>query len=454
MRQSLEVKDICEAIWDIEQEFGLLDITINDLKMWQLIRMHIFLKIAIKKGVYSQPHTTKYGIKDKLKGLPSRIKSSLFYNPFLSRKNVDILILDHPKKQKVDDEYIDVYTKYFIDDLQKNGADFEVIEMPHMHEHVSKDEQFRRHTDAMNLLMSLIRPFIKVRLNNEVKTLLQNATTKIKTQLNIEIDLISECMLFAKRFSAQRIFIKKLLKKKSPKQMYVVVGYAYANWIQVAKELGIETIEFQHGVISRYNIGYSFPYSKKGTVDTFADKLYIWKDFWREMSVYPINNNAIIMYPFHFAMLEQEKYREIKKNEKEITIISQGTITEELAKMILKNINNLEGYTLNYKLHPGEFDRWEICTPLVEVSKYPNVTMIKNEIPLYNLFAASKYVIGVYSAALFEAMDFGCEILLADLPGIEHMEVMIERELMYKIKDNSIVQALNNTQKNMKVASI
>lgn len=447
MREPVDVKDICEVIWALEQEFGLFDITINDLKVWELIRMHIFLKIVISKGVYSQPHTTKYGIKDKLKGLPSQIKSSLFYNPFLSRKNVDILILDHPKKQKVDDEFIDVYTKYFIDDLQKNGADFEVIEMPHMHEHVSKDESFRSHMDTVNILASLIRPFIKVRIDDRSAILLQNTSKKLKKQLDIDIDLISECMLFAKRFSAQRIFIKKLLKKKSPKQMYVVVGYAYANWIQVAKELGIETIEFQHGVISRYNIGYSFPYSKKGTVDTFADKLYIWKDFWREMSVYPINNNAIIVYPFHFAMLEQEKYREIKKNEKEITIISQGTITEELAKIILKNINNLEGYTLNYKLHPGEFDRWEICTPLVEVSKHSNVTMIKNEIPLYHLFAVSKYVIGVYSAALFEAMDFGCEILLADLQGIEHMEVMIERELMHKIKDDSIVQALNNTKK-------
>ena len=448
MSQSIEVKDICEEIWALEKEFNLLDITINDLKIWQLIRMHIFMKINMKKGIFTQAHTTKYGMKDKLMGLPSQVKSFIFYNPFFGKKQLDILILDHPKKQKVEGEYIDVYTKYFIDDLQKDNTNFEVIEMPHMHKHISKPEVFRKHSDAVNLLASLVRPFIEISVEKEVEQVLQSASEKLNAQLGLNIDLLSECLFFTKRYASQRIFIQKVLQRKLPKQMFVVVGYGYANWIQVAKELGIETIEFQHGLLSPYNLGYNFPNSKKGTVDTFADKLYIWKDFWRDMSHYPITDDSIIVYPFHFSILEQEKYGSITKNEKNITVISQGTITEKLAKMVLQNMDYLKGYNINYKLHPGEFDRWKNYSPLLKLSKYPNVTMIKDEIPLYQLFASSQYVIGVYSVALFEAMDFGCKVLVADIAGAELVKPMIDSGIFIKIVDRDIDKAIKKSDIN------
>ena len=55
---------------------------------------------------------------------------------------------------------------------------------------------------------------------------------------------------------------------------------------------------------------------------------------------------------------------------------------------------------------------------------------------LYDLLARSEYVIGVYSTALYEALSFKCKVVLANLPGVEYLEDLIDNGYV-KLAKNS-----------------
>ncbi len=57
--------------------------------------------------------------------------------------------------------------------------------------------------------------------------------------------------------------------------------------IKAAKDMGVETVEIQHGVISKYHLGCSYP-NTNSQLDYFPDKLLCWGDFWCNVANYPI----------------------------------------------------------------------------------------------------------------------------------------------------------------------
>ncbi|MFW6008570.1 MAG: hypothetical protein ACOCP8_04815, partial [archaeon] len=115
---------------------------------------------------------------------------------------------------------------------------------------------------------------------------------------------------------------------------------------------------------------------------------------------------------------------EIRKNDKQIVIISQGSIGDKLAKVIFHNWDILKDFEILYKLHPGEFDKWKDYPYLKKLNNRNNIEIYKDA-DLYELLAESRYQIGVYSTAIYEGIAFKCKTLLANLPGIEYMEDLI-----------------------------
>src|SRR5690606_8728382 len=86
---------------------------------------------------------------------------------------------------------------------------------------------------------------------------------------SLEVEVFNEfgvkCELTKLFESKTKLFIiyykiyHKVFKKVRPKSLYIVVAYYYAPIIKAAKDLGIKVYEVQHGIITKYHLGYSFP---------------------------------------------------------------------------------------------------------------------------------------------------------------------------------------------------
>ncbi len=423
------IKELTNYFWELEEKLDLVNFNIDNTKPYLLIRQPLFIDVAVKLGLFNSPPHKRLSKKEKfLKGF-NLLFNSMFHNTFIESYKADILIHPHERVKKIDGEYVDIYTHYFEKELIEKNVNFIELEKPFLGKHYKIKTKYRIYEDFLILLRYLIKIFIKVKFSKKQLEKIKEIEKFLKKDLNVEIDLVDKIKDAIKTFKADYVLYKIILKKINPQKVYLVVSYGKQALIKACKDLNIEVIEFQHGTIFSYHMGYNFPYLIKNnniiTPEYFPDKILIWSEFWKKVTFIPIPEEKIEIFPFLFLNRYKDKYKHLKKDAKNLIVISQGTITDEIASKIIDNWDYFKNFNILYKLHPGEYEKWQNSKNLLKLSKYGNVNILKDE-DLYKLFSISKYVVGVYSTAIFEALEFNCEIILLNVSGIEYMEDFIK----------------------------
>jgi len=379
--------------------------------------------LSIQSGALQDPHChiNDVGILKKLYWL---LKTVFSHNYFTLSKS-DVVVFSHPRVTSVDGECIDIYTKFFIDDLLKDGVKLTELESPNYGFHKKRKYKFSHHNDWIILFSNLYAKTINVKMSDEEKEKLSLVEEEFSAFFGYKINLTSLFAGTLKDFIAKDTIYRIVFKKIKAKTLYIVVSYFNAPVISAARGCDMEVIELQHGTFSQYHLGYSFPKRKK-RLDYFPDKMYVWNQYWKELIEMPIPDSNMVIDKFRFLEHEKSRVRHLVKIENQIVVISQGAIGEEIANHFLTNIHLFDNADIFYKLHPGEFDSYISYPSLKILSALENVTIIKDEIPLYELFASSEYQVGVFSTALYEGVEFGCKTILLNINGIEYMDRFIE----------------------------
>lgn len=427
MKKIKTLEELRKFILYLEDKYSLLDFEIDGIKPWQLMRVQIDYDLGILAGIMEQPHSKINTKKDKFIKLLNLIKGSIFSNPFFVKKRVDIIVFPHARIKKVDNEYIDIYTHYFEQELLQRQISFIEIEQDYLGKHYKKNRRWRYYQDFIILMRKILYRFEKIdfidlELIKQVELELENKIGKY--------DLLNRFMKAVKYYKVEYKLYYDLFKKLSPKQIYLVPRYGGLEVIiKVAKDLNIETLEFQHGNFSKYHFGYYFGEDKK-ELDYFPDKFLVWNKYWQNRINFPIKDENIIIRKFDYLGYRKSLYSNIKKKKNQAVVLSQGVLGDRIAKKILDNWDYFKQFNIKYKLHPGEYGRWKKYPNLLQLSNYNNIEIIE-DIDLYELFSSSEYQIGVFSTALYEGIEFDCKTILLDLPGVEEMYKFIE---IYKVK--------------------
>jgi hypothetical protein len=215
---------------------------------------------------------------------------------------------------------------------------------------------------------------------------------------------------------------RQLLNRVDPELAVVVVSYERETFIEACKEQDIPVVELQHGVIYPNHLGYAYPDSR--TKETFPDYLLTFGEFWTDVVEFPIPDDHVL--PVGYPYLEQfvDKYDHIK-TKNQLLFISQGAIGEQLSKFaVAVNQHPDINHDIVYKLHPGEYDRWETEYPWLADVDFKVIDQSEPE--LYLLFAESQGQVGVYSTAVYEGLQFGLETYLYECPGEEILQPLID----------------------------
>jgi hypothetical protein len=205
--------------------------------------------------------------------------------------------------------------------------------------------------------------------------------------------------------------------------------------VAAAKFCGTECIELQHGTMNKFHMGYSYP--NHNSVDYFPDKMYVFGQYWKEHVRLPLKPENVIVKGFPYFNAVSRKYLHLKKNKNQITILSQGSIGLRMSRLFTNDVSRFGDFSVKYKLHPGEYARYkDEYQELIEADSFSNVEIIdNNEQNLYHFLNTSEYVVGVYSTAVFEALAFGCKVIVLNLPGVEYMSELIENKYVIFAKD-------------------
>ena len=427
MTKSKTIKEVAEIFWQLEDKYDLINYEVDNIKLWQVLRWELFSLITKEIFKFDEAHGNSNKF-HKFKQIPKMLYNSIFNSAMFSR-DYEVLVFPHERVRLVDNKYIDIYTNNLVKSLKEKGKNLLVLEKPCIQKHYIEKQGYIKYLDDSILYSNIVSGFAKDAID-ENDNFLKSIEQNLKVLFDINIDLIKICNAKLKTFKAYYDYYIILLKRLKPKEIYVIVSYAYPWLIKAAKELNIRVIELQHGAYSKYHLGYC--YKKDSKLEYFPDELWVWNQYWKDLIWLPINQDNIKIYPFTYQDNEIKKYKSMTKTKNQVVVLSQGTISNQMAKIILNNFDFFQDKIIKYKLHPGEIQRYKNYKYLTKLLQKENVELII-EGNLYQLLATSEYQVGVYSTAIYEGLEFGLKTILCNLPNIEFMENLIEQDKVYKV---------------------
>lgn len=432
------IERLCQGLWELEAEHALLDWSIDDIKPWQACRMRIYYLLAEKLNLLTDGKAQQ-----PVKPSPKPIQSSwlernrqnfashitsIRYSPaFLTP--VDAVVMESGRVFTDGQIAKDTYTYFLLEELQQKGhrtlllqnvtnSTWQRLQGPvfplyDLHEIQQRDKKVKK---------KKAYTFSKVECNRleEINALLQQ-------QFGIQIDLKPIFASILRQFKLQYPFYTKLLSKTKPKNLYVVCHYGKAPLIKAAKDLKIPITEIQHGTMSQYHLGYSYPNQPAGSLlEYFPDRFLSWGPYWMDLVPLPLSRDRIEYVGFPYFRQQKKHYQTIEKQANLVLVASQTLLSTRLAQHVYEAAKKNPDLKFIYKLHPREYTLAETNPAIQALSELHNVSIMSDG-DLYEFMAQARYIVGVFSTAIYEAIAFGCKPILFNLPGIEYMDSLIQK---------------------------
>ncbi len=404
------MENIIEKFLKFECEKCLFSKHIDNYFYWPFIRFEIYIQIT-QFNNYKSSNSTFI----KFKNVPHLIYcffQSIFKNPFRIHNYNKILFLQSPLSNlDIDGHSICRFTDLIIDKF-----DDEVCISDSFVTNKNRRRKINYSIESLEFFYKLLYKFFfcfskfKIAINNhasELKSILYD-------EFNVDISekYISK-IIFKSLFIHNGIIkmYKKLLLKIKPKcivyQQYYNIEHMCMN--EVAKSLGIDTIELQHGVIGNSHIAYNFLSSKN--YNFFPTKIFFWGEYWKNTARIPIGdkNKIVTGFPYYDYQIGLYNHTKNKSNKFRILVLSQDTVTCKFVSIFDELLTKFEAnnvaYELIYKLHPLEFNN--DMNIYNRIRNHQNVKFINNlNVSLYECFANSDIQISENSTALFEGLRY------------------------------------------------
>ncbi|MEV0291638.1 hypothetical protein AB0H36_46560 [Kribbella sp. NPDC050820] len=201
-----------------------------------------------------------------------------------------------------------------------------------------------------------------------------------------------------------RALYRALLRRHRIQTVYVVVAYFHQHIVGAARDLGIRVVELQHGAISPFHLGYSYP--GRPVVADQPDELWCFGSYWTDIADLPAGMRTSVIGASYLP--------ETTAKEPTLAVfLSQGTIGAELLHVAESVAKEHPSLNVVFRPHPSE-----------RAADYtiPDGVRLSTEGSTLELLAAATYQVGVSTTALFEGMALGCRTAVANLPGHEYLE--------------------------------
>jgi hypothetical protein len=424
------VAALCQALWSAERELDLLRWETRGVRLWEASRMTAYYAVARAAGVLEMPAVQlPPGVGPRVKRAVDLVRAGVLSHPLspATPAKLDALIFESGRAYPIDDRMLCPYTFALTAELTRQGKHLLLVDRRAPGQPQKSPDPRRRRLEGIELLRAVAGPGGAVLLDRAARAKIDAIDVHLARSLGRPIAIRAILAGVLARFLVDRALYRRMLAIHRPEVVYCVVAYSgHAPLVATAREAGIRSVELQHGVISRYHLGYSFPGVDFADLAYFPDQLYTWGEPWDTLMDDPVPEARRVPYGFRYFQHEAARHRGEARDPRRILVISQGTIGRELAETVLRLLPRLPDCRIDYKLHPSEVARWREYPALVALSEQPNVTLCTTG-NLYELMARAQWQLGVYSTALYEGHALGLRTALVRLPGIEYMSRWFER---------------------------
>lgn len=398
----MNVKELVNRIHRFEVENKLYE---NNLvsKAWKSIRTSTYYALQKDLAIFSDVKPRKNLI-CKVFAIKSVIINSLFQRPKLT-SDYKNLVIQHPRTKSIDGLKIDPYSYEFTKNLTEPTLFLSRTSIG------EKDKYLNANQASLDWVL-ILKLFNFRSLNQKLSVRIEEMMISLCSSLNV--DTRKYAALFQRAmndFMVEENYFLNLLKNSGITTVYLVDHYSKnVPLVSACKILNIKVVEFQHGIVSKYHLGYSVEPSLEEW-SCYPDVFLSWGEQW--LNGVKLPRSVVISYikPDYLNYVKEVE----KKNQ--LLVVSQSVIGKKIAEYLLKHIHLKLFNSVLFKLHPSEVD---LLSYYEHIFRDTSIEVCTGDI--YPLLNESKHVLGVFSTVMLEAVDFSCEIFYIDLPGSEYIK--------------------------------
>jgi hypothetical protein len=218
-------------------------------------------------------------------------------------------------------------------------------------------------------------------------------------------------------FFAYYFVWKLFFKLLKPKKVMFLVWYGKEPIIAACKELGIEAIELQHGIMYPSHPWYNIIDGKKhdGSDFLLPDKCLVYGQYWKDNLVKSGWSDDKVEVVGYFLNISRFKKVETKKPY--ILYASSGHVTDAIISHIrsVEDAVRKRGWEIILTLHPTDSEE-----------RYKNIlseTVSISSIDAYDILRDCKAIVGVSTTLLWEAMIFNKPAFIIEY-GFEAVDLL------------------------------
>jgi hypothetical protein len=450
------ITNVLEKFEDIEKKFHLDNHKINNINWWDFLRYLIYEELLVQLNLNgfrffneNKIVTKKRRFKNILDFINKLIdyffKAVSFKSPVWIKK-YSIIIFGHPRRIFENNLYIDKFVDPFIE-IFKNKVKFSVIENPLNSSHLQPAKTKNLYFGEIFIFLSKIfSKFFSTKLSQQEINFINKIDKEIYFKFGVKINLLSIIRELLPKYRAELLIYKIFFKIKKPKKIFLVNSAGYESMIEAAKFLKIKTYELQHGSPSRGKLNYD--YSSGIKKSTFPDYFLSFGKILTNEIKFPIKSENIIEIGFPYLNQKLHQINNTFKKEDTLLVISQPFYSKNLRSFSIKLKKKLgDKIKILYKPHPLEILYKD--TDYFYELKENNIQVIKDyNHDLYELLNKSKWVLGVSSTALYEAVAFKCKVFVLMEPGYERLLKLINLNFAHLVRSIEEIQNLMDKSSN------
>jgi len=418
-----------QPFMQMERDLDLYDRRIGGIQYWGHVRATVYARLRsslLDTGVDSdlESPASRRGVTGKLRTALQAAKNVVWHNPYRS-SDADILVFGSSRRKQLSDgNWWNIHYDHILPELRSKYVYFESSTSDQHAFHMQPAKT--RHLRYLDLpvFLSGLKHNVSgdVTLDEAEQRHLESVENRIETTFGTSVGLTSLVRDTVSLYRNYTPFLKQILNRHDP--AYVLTDADSQLLCRVCSDLGIPVVTVQTAVSNRRDPRYHFQVG--GPTPTFGDYYLAWGEYWRTAADYPLPDGRIFSVGYPHQERERERYADVETRD-QILFISQPTIGDRLSAFAAELAEMDVGWDIVYKLHPREGSYWE--------TEYPWLSSADLDIAsprsgtLYELFAASRVVVGVNSTTMWECLGFDVRPFLVPLPGYGEVEFLLDNDL-------------------------
>ncbi len=417
-RLATEFWNFYKVIWEAERRFDLIFRRDHNVAVWTANRVRYYYLIAEKLGLYDAP-----------KAFNSEPLKVTLEDKFTPVGPVDHIIqtgANGPATELRKRERGCVYTSDIVNKLLDSGsrlllihgAPDELTPHPSM-QSISFDDFNRRVRQKL-----LQRKQKSLKLDQEALDYWKGVASYFEVELGIQFldpeDIRKRIQSHRRNYFANRDFLDPL----QAKSLICMAHYFRSPLIEAAKDLKLWTVDYQHGINSRYHLGYGYPNVKPEhrNIPYMPDEFWSWGKIWTDPDWFPTACCTPRQLGHHQETRKTSKPLPFSdRPEKTILIATSWALKTDFKKVATALADGNPDWVIRLKLHPME-NLSEYNDILVNRD---NLEVVSGDIDVREAASRVRYVLSICSSSLFDVLLEDCRIAVLKATAVEYAEDFI-----------------------------